>query len=136
MSVTPVVLVVAAVVAGLVPGVVHEIEHAAEHFVDRGGYVGTVLHGAPPHFVEAAPSSLKPFDFLYSGGSTLFAIGLAGLALFGAPLEARLPRGLLESGRPALGGLRALHSGHIGDYIAWMTFGLAGLGGLFALTLR
>jgi len=136
MSVTPVVLVVAAIVVGLVPGVVHEIEHAAEHFVDRRAYVAAVLHGARPHFLEVPPAPLKPFDFLYAGGSALLAVGLGALALFGSPLAARVPRGLLEPCRTALGGLRSLHSGHIGDYVAWMTFGLAGIGGLFALTLR
>jgi hypothetical protein len=29
----------------------------------------------------------------------------------------------------AVGGLRELHSGHIGDYIAWWTAGAALLGG-------
>jgi hypothetical protein len=40
---------------------------------------------------------------------------------------------------PALGGLRVLrdlHSGHIGDYIAWLTFGTAVIGGLFAISFR
>jgi hypothetical protein len=32
--------------------------------------------------------------------------------------------------------LRSVHSGAIGDYVAWMTFGVAALGGLLALTLR
>jgi multicomponent Na+:H+ antiporter subunit D len=30
---------------------------------------------------------------------------------------------------------RALHSGHVGDYVAWFVLGLAALGGLFALGL-
>jgi hypothetical protein len=33
-------------------------------------------------------------------------------------------------------GLRALHSGHVGDYVAWLTFGVAALGGAFAFVLR
>jgi multicomponent Na+:H+ antiporter subunit D len=136
MGATPVVLVVAAIVVGLVPGVVHEIEHAAEHFVDRSSYVAAVLHGAQPHVVLSPPSKLRPFDFLYGSGATLLAIGLAALALFGTPLAERMPSGLIERARSALGGLRALHSGHIGDYIAWLTLGLASVGGLFALTLR
>jgi hypothetical protein len=32
--------------------------------------------------------------------------------------------------------LRAAHSGHIGDYISWLTFGVAVIGGLFAFTIR
>jgi multicomponent Na+:H+ antiporter subunit D len=136
MGATPVVLVVAAIVVGLVPGVVHEIEHAAEHFVDRSSYVAAVLHGAQPHVVLSPPSKLRPFDFLYGSGATLLAIGLAALALFGTPLAERMPSGLIERAHSALGGLRALHSGHVGDYIAWLTLGLASVGGLFALTLR
>jgi multicomponent Na+:H+ antiporter subunit D len=32
--------------------------------------------------------------------------------------------------------LRALHSGHIGDYVAWLALGVAALGGSFALALH
>jgi hypothetical protein len=35
-----------------------------------------------------------------------------------------------------VGPLRAAHSGHVGHYVAWLTFGTALVGGLFALTLR
>jgi hypothetical protein len=41
--------------------------------------------------------------------------------------------------RPVLVGvnrLRALHSGHIGDYIAWWTAGAAALGGTSLIFLR
>jgi multicomponent Na+:H+ antiporter subunit D len=136
MSLTPMALVVAAVVIGLIPGVVHEVEHAAEHFVDRAAYVKAVLYGAHPHFAESPPAKLEPFDFMYSAGATLLAFGLAALALFGDPLTRRAPRALSQRPAAALRGLRTLHSGHVGDYIAWFTFAVASLGGLFALTLR
>jgi multicomponent Na+:H+ antiporter subunit D len=32
--------------------------------------------------------------------------------------------------------LRRLHSGHIGDYVAWLTLGVAAFGAIFALLLR
>ena len=64
--------------------------------------------------------------------------GAAGLAAFGL-WRRRLPAALRERGgralAPALEGLRALHSGHVGDYVAWLTFGTAALGGLFAIGL-
>jgi multicomponent Na+:H+ antiporter subunit D len=64
--------------------------------------------------------------------------GGAGLAAFGL-WRRRLPALLRErAGRalvPALDGLRSLHSGHVGDYVAWLTFGTALLGGLFAIGL-
>jgi multicomponent Na+:H+ antiporter subunit D len=130
------VLVIAAVVIGLVPGVIHEIEHAAEHFTDRHSYVAAVLGGAHPHFFEVAPSKLKPSDFLYGSASTLLALALAALPLFGNRLAERVPSRLRDLASAPVGALRSLHSGHIGDYIAWLTFGLASLGGLFAITLR
>ena len=37
---------------------------------------------------------------------------------------------------PPIRGVRALQSGHVGDYAAWFAVGLAGLGGLMALTVR
>jgi len=56
--------------------------------------------------------------------------------VFGGPLARHAPRALLDRPAAALRGLRTLHSGHVGDYIAWFTFAMASLGGLFALTLR
>ena len=32
-------------------------------------------------------------------------------------------------------GLRALHSGHVGDYVAWLVAGTAALGASFAVLL-
>jgi multicomponent Na+:H+ antiporter subunit D len=136
MLIPAVLLAVAAVVVGLVPGVIHAIEHGAEHFVDRQAYVSAVLRDTHPHFLELPPSKLKPDDFLYGAGSTLLAVALATLALFGRPLAERAPAGPVAGARRALGGLRSLHSGHVGDYITWLTFGLAAVGGLFAITLR
>jgi hypothetical protein len=33
-------------------------------------------------------------------------------------------------------GLRVLHSGQVGDYVAWLTFGVAALRGALAFVLR
>ena len=35
-----------------------------------------------------------------------------------------------------VGHLRALHSGHVGDYVAWLTAGVVILGGALALAIR
>jgi hypothetical protein len=35
-----------------------------------------------------------------------------------------------------IAGLKALHSGVVGDYIAWLTVGIAVLGGLVAVVAR
>jgi len=72
---------------------------------------------------------VEAYDYLYAAGATIGALALAGLALFGRPLRRRLPAMLLRPLVAAVGGLRELHSGHIGDYIAWWTAGAALLGG-------
>jgi multicomponent Na+:H+ antiporter subunit D len=136
MSVPALVLALAAAVVGLVPGVVHAIEHAATRFMDRAAYASTVLQSAHPHFASAPLSKLEPTDFVYGSVSLVLAVALACLALFGHGLRERVPRAVWQGGLRAVAELRAVHSGHVGDYVAWLTFGLATLGGLFALTLR
>jgi hypothetical protein len=37
---------------------------------------------------------------------------------------------------PPLHVLKGLHSGLVGDYVAWLTFGAAALGGLLAALIR
>jgi multicomponent Na+:H+ antiporter subunit D len=130
------VLTACAVVVGLVPGVVHAIEHASQRFMERGAYAATVLHGAHPRVPTAPPSSLHASDFIYASLSLTLALALAWAALSREPLSRHAPRALMHGGRRALAALRALHSGHVGDYVAWLTFAVATLGGLFALTLR
>ena len=60
--------------------------------------------------------------------------------LSGRPLieRRRLPRNtaLQRGARAALSPLRSVHSGHIGDYIAWLTIGVAVYGGILASVTR
>ena len=64
-------------------------------------------------------------------GGIASAAGAAGLAL----LTLRRRR---VSDLPGLrvGALKAVHSGVVGDYVAWLVFGVAVVGGLFAFLLR
>lgn len=62
-------------------------------------------------------------------------IAAAALGLFGRPLRESFPRGLQNTTRDALRGLRHLDSGHIGDYIAWWTAGASALGAVCLLAL-
>jgi multicomponent Na+:H+ antiporter subunit D len=136
MVVVPAVLLVAAIVIGLIPRVVPGIERAAAHFRDHSQYISWVLRGGRPHFPPASTSHVEAFDYWYGAGATVGAVLLAAVTLFGYPYKERVPELLL---RPALGGLRVLrelHSGHIGDYIAWWTAGAALLGGTSLVFLR
>jgi multicomponent Na+:H+ antiporter subunit D len=135
MLLVPAVLLLGAIVIGLIPGAVPAIEVAAGHFVEHTSYINWVLHGHV-HFAPASTSHIEAFDYAYAGGATLGAVALAALGLFGRPLRRRLPDLLLRPAVVALGGLRGLHSGHIGDYIAWWTAGAAALGGASLIFLR
>lgn len=135
MLLVPALLLLGAIVIGLIPGAVPGIEVAAGHFHDHGAYINWVLHGHV-HFAPVSTSHIEGFDYAYAAGATLGALALAALGLFGRPLRRRLPGPLLRPVVVAVGGLRQLHSGHIGDYIAWWTAGAAALGGASLIFLR
>ena len=135
MLIVPASLLVGAIVVGLIPGLVPAIERAAAHFADHAAYATWVLRGHPAHYPTVRPSHIEAFDYLYAAASTLGAIAIAALTLFGAPLRRRLPRGFEGPPRAALTAFRRLHSGHIGDYIAWWTAAAAMLGGASLILL-
>jgi multicomponent Na+:H+ antiporter subunit D len=129
MLVVPAVLLAGAIVIGLIPGAVPGIERAASHFGDHAAYIGWVLHGGKPGFAPVSTSHVQVYDYLYAAAAVGGALALAALALFGHSLRRRLPALAVRPVVAAVGALRALHSGHIGDYIAWWTAGAALLGG-------
>jgi len=61
------------------------------------------------------------------GRSARFLVRFVLLALLRRSSSAR---------RRARSSSRAVHSCHIGDYVASLTFGVAVIGGLFAVTIR
>jgi multicomponent Na+:H+ antiporter subunit D len=136
MVVVPAALLLAAIAIGVVPGAIPGIEVAAAHFGDHLSYIRWVLHGASPRFAAAPTSHVESFDYLYGAGAPAGAVALAAVALFGRPLRRMLPDALVRVPRGAVIGLRRLHTGHIGDYIAWWTAGAATFGGAFLIFLR
>jgi multicomponent Na+:H+ antiporter subunit D len=118
----------AALAVGLIPGIADAAVHAADRFLDRGAYAGEVLlgHGAS---TPAPPPDTGThwYDWLYAATSCAGAVALAALLL--------LRSGAAETARRPLAGLRALHSGHPGDYVAFVVLGAAVLGGLCAVTM-
>jgi len=131
-------LILAGVGIGLVPGIEHHVKHAAETFTDRQSYVATVLNGANEHTAVDSLSllTLHASSVAWSLASLVGSVLLALLALYRERLVGRAARdrayALVGGGLDAL---RAVHSGVIGDYVAWLTFGVAALGGLLALVL-
>lgn len=135
MLIVPALLLVVAATVGLIPGALPAIERAAGHFIQRSSYVDFVLRGRV-HLGAVSTTHVRYYDYIYGAGATLGALALAAAALFGAPLRRALPAPLFERPAAAVMALRRLHSGHIGDYIAWWTAGAATLGGAALVFLR
>jgi multicomponent Na+:H+ antiporter subunit D len=120
-------LVLGSLVWGVLPGLRHAAAVGAGMFVDTAGYaraaLGTGHHGALDVPVTHAPGLTA---LLYAAASLLGALAIAVVGLRGslpAPAAAVVDR------------VRALHSGHPGDYVTWAAAGAAVISGVLVLTL-
>jgi multicomponent Na+:H+ antiporter subunit D len=125
-------LAVAGLAIGALTGFAAHVQAAAHTFVDRAAYAGVVLdHRAPPHVpAESWHTTTSSLVWSVVTLAGAFAVGLASL------YRARLPQAVSDAIGRGLQPLRLVHSGHVGDYVAWLAFGTAVLGWLFALTIR
>ncbi len=135
MIIVPAVLMATAVAFALIPGVVGSVQRDAARFTDHDAYAAWVLYGHAVHWPSVAGSHVSADDLAYGAISTIGAIGLGGLGLFGGPVRAAIPQAVGAPVLRAAHGVRALHSGHIGDYIAWWTAGASLLGAVCLLAL-
>jgi multicomponent Na+:H+ antiporter subunit D len=124
---TGAVLVAASLVWGLVPGLVDAAAQAAATFTDASGYAAAVLDGRAISALPPPVHGPGATSFLYAAGSVGAALAVAVYGLRGEALPAPV--------RPVVDRVRALHSGHPGDYVAWGALGTTVLTALFALTL-
>jgi multicomponent Na+:H+ antiporter subunit D len=136
MVVPIVVLVLGGLAAGVVPHGGQAVAHAAERFIDGTGYIDQALSNAPPTPLHPEPKAdWTPLGVGLGVVSTLLALGFAALGLWAAKLPS--PVRLAGAGlRPVMELLRRVHSGHVGDYVAWLFVGVAILAGLVGLPLR
>ncbi len=128
MMVVPAVLLTVAAVLVFLPGGVPGVERAAARFTDHGAYARWVLAGTHIQWPHVETSRIEAIDVVYALLAVAGAVGAAALGLFGRPLREWLPSGIRKPIRAALLRLRHLHSGEIGDYIAWWTAGASLLG--------
>jgi multicomponent Na+:H+ antiporter subunit D len=134
MFVPTVALIAAALAIGVVPGTVDAAQSAAGRFIAGPSYAHTVLAGTPPAPVASPPPYSAPaHSYLYAALTFAASVGFAALALFGCPLRASRARSAQRLGGRLYASLRDLHSGHVGDYVAWLVAGVAALGGAFAI---
>ncbi|HEY1570349.1 MAG TPA: complex I subunit 5 family protein [Pseudonocardiaceae bacterium] len=107
--------------AGFVPG----LGPAAAAFTDQHAYVATVL-GHAGSAVPTPPETGWTESAVLLG---LLTVALAVLVAVAGLYVRRVPAWL----RSGLTGLHRVHSGHIGDYAAWLVFGAAAFAGLLLL---
>jgi multicomponent Na+:H+ antiporter subunit D len=124
----PVLLLAAAFGVGLVPHLAEHAVSATAGFTNRRSYDAAVLDARrigvtlPP--VPATALSARLGDLAETAGALLLAV----LVLSRTRIQSSLAA--------ATGGLRRLHSGHVGDQVTWAVVGLAVLAGLSSLALR
>jgi multicomponent Na+:H+ antiporter subunit D len=128
-----IVLVLAALISGLPPRLAEGAIAAAGRFTDTSSYQSTVLDtrfNAPIFAVRPSPKQ----DGLMSGLiAACCAVTVALSSLFADRVPRFLREGASRAVRPALTSLRALHSGVVGDYVTWLTLGVAVFGIVLAL---
>ncbi|HEX5402909.1 MAG TPA: complex I subunit 5 family protein [Pseudonocardiaceae bacterium] len=132
MSLAVTLLLVAGLAVGLVPGIATAAGPAAAMFVDQRSYVDAALHGSG-QLPISVPDTHWTTSAIVSGVlAALLAVLVAVIGLYSRQLPelVRRPIGRL---RPVLTGLHRVHSGHVGDYAAWLVFGAAVLAGLVVL---
>jgi multicomponent Na+:H+ antiporter subunit D len=104
---------------GTLPGLGARIGAAAGLLADPTGYRSSVLAGSQA-LGGQVDAGWHPEGLLLAGLSTVVAIGVAAVSLYARPVAA-------FHGPVRL--LHRVHSGHIGDYVAWLTLGVALLSG-------
>jgi multicomponent Na+:H+ antiporter subunit D len=122
-------LLIMGLLLGLVPGLKSATVKACSRFENSNAYAAHVLDSQPmPQLGRAESAPSHPFERLIP---VLAAMAIAAMALF-APRGFEITAWLAKP----LHVLHRLHSGHIGDYIAFLTFGLACFGLICAYCFR
>ncbi|WP_245617290.1 complex I subunit 5 family protein [Amycolatopsis taiwanensis] len=118
---------------GSVPGLARASGPAAALFADPGGYTAQALGAAAAPPAGGVPETTwEPTGLILGFVSAGAACVVAFLALYASRLPWLVRRPSTAMG-PVVAALHRLHSGHIGDYTAWLAFGSAVLAGLLIL---
>jgi multicomponent Na+:H+ antiporter subunit D len=115
-------LVAGGLLVGVLPGIRAFASAAAQRLLDVDGYARQLLDGAAAGPLRPDPTVAWSFSGLALGMVAVLlaaAVGAAGL------WQGRLPG--LRFSTLVMQPLHRLHTGHIGDYVAWLFVGLAAL---------
>jgi multicomponent Na+:H+ antiporter subunit D len=126
------VLLVAGLGLAFAPGIADRAAQYAAQATDARAVALQTLHGvkaAPKPAVTQHVSAPSVVAGILSG---LLAVAVAAFGLYRRRL--RMPGGGLAA--PVVAGLKAVHDGVPGEYVAWLTFGTAAIGAALALLVR
>ncbi|HTI28287.1 MAG TPA: hypothetical protein VL652_45310, partial [Kutzneria sp.] len=121
-----VVLLTGGLAVGLVP--MEAIGEGAQRFLDRAGMLAQTLDGAPAATVGGV-------DVAWTWSGVVLGLLSAALAVGIGFVGVHFGLGRLRAAlKTPLHAVHRLHSGHVGDYAAWLVFGMAAVGALFVIT--
>jgi multicomponent Na+:H+ antiporter subunit D len=120
----------------IVPELAGHALRNAGRLVDRSAHAREVLHGVAPRSASLPSYSPSAAAYAYGAASTVGAFAFAAFGLYRRRLPVAWRRGAARVAGTSVATLKALHSGAVGDYIAWLTLGIAVLGGLVAVVVR
>ncbi|WP_405783212.1 complex I subunit 5 family protein [Streptomyces sp. NBC_00859] len=122
MTLVPAVLIALCLAVGTVPSVAAAVAEGARAFTDHAGYLASVRHGGAGVPAAAAPEAIWTLP------GVLLGLLSAGLAVAMACAAVWRPSHALRgAGHHLVVPLRRLHSGLLGDYLMWLTVGMAAL---------
>jgi len=123
-------LMASALAIGVVPDIGRAAAHAAQRLIDGPGYAAQVLAGAAPGPLQPEPTAMWTTTGIWlSLLSTALSLVVAAAGLWSRRLT------WLRGFEPVMRRLHGLHTGHIGDYVAWMFAGMAVVVALVGLPL-
>ena len=129
------VLLMGCLAVGVIPQITRSLGRGAVRFLDTAAYAGQALHARPGRSVAPPPEiSWTVSGVWLSVAVTAAALLVAAAGLY-APLCYERMGWVLHVGRPAFDVVRRLHSGHVGDYVAFLFVGVAALAALVGLPL-
>lgn len=136
MFIPALVLLLLALAVGLIPPLQEQVRASAYTMADHTGYQARVLDGAKlPDLSPSKEESPMTGSLLRAFGATAAAVLLA-LFTLSPKWPKRKKRPYFFPIRGPLYGLRAIHTGHVGDYVAFLTFGVAAIGIAMGLLIR
>jgi multicomponent Na+:H+ antiporter subunit D len=128
------ILLAGALAIGVLPGVHSVAKRAAATFIDSEGYARQALHGAASHITAVPSPNWTALGLGLSFLSAVLACLVALGGLYGRHLADRLPA--MRSVYRPVDALQRLHSGHVGDYVAFMMVGMVVLSACVGFPLR